>query len=71
MRMLRFILPAAVLAAGFLTLTTTSHAKPEFTKKENKPCSFCHVKAGSKELNDNGKYYKEHKKVKNVKAQTN
>ncbi len=70
MRMLRVLLPAAILAAGFLALTTTSHAKPEYTKKENKPCSFCHVKAGSKDLNDNGKYYKENKKVKNVKAPT-
>ena len=40
-------------------------AKPEYAKKEGKPCTFCHVKMGSpevmaKELNDAGKYYKEH-----------
>jgi len=35
-------------------------AKPEYAKKEGKPCTFCHVKMGSKELNDAGRYYKEH-----------
>lgn len=70
MRILRVFLPAAVLVSGFLALTATSHAKPEYTKKENKPCTFCHVRAGLKDLNDNGKYYKENKKVKNLKAQT-
>ena len=34
------------------------HAKPEFAKKEKKACTFCHARAGSKELNDAGKYYK-------------
>jgi len=68
MRMLKAVLPAAVLMAGFLALTTTSHAKPEYTKKENKPCTFCHVKAGSKELNANGKYYHEHKSLKGLKV---
>jgi hypothetical protein len=32
----------------------------EYAKKEGKPCTFCHVKMGSKELNDAGKYYKAH-----------
>jgi hypothetical protein len=70
MRMLKNVLPAAALAVGFLALTTTSQAKPEYTRKENKPCTFCHVKAGTKDLNDSGKYYKENKKVKNLKAAT-
>jgi hypothetical protein len=64
MRMLKFILPAAALAVGFLALSTTSQAKPAYSTKEHKPCTFCHVKAGSKELNDDGKYYKENKKIK-------
>jgi hypothetical protein len=69
MRMLKLVLPAAVLAAGFLALTATSYAKPEYTKKENKPCTFCHVKAGSHDLNDSGKYYKEKKTLKGLKVQ--
>lgn len=34
------------------------YAKPELSKKEKRTCTFCHVKAGSKELNDAGKYYR-------------
>ena len=41
-------------------LATGATAKPEYAKKEGKSCTFCHVKMGSKELNDAGKYYKEH-----------
>ncbi len=41
-------------------LATWAAAKPEYAKKEGKSCTFCHVKMGSKELNDAGKYYKEH-----------
>lgn len=68
--MFKIILPAAVLAVGFLAMTTTSQAKPAYATKEHKPCTFCHVKAGSKDLNDSGKYYKENKKVKSLKAPT-
>ena len=35
-------------------------ATPEYTKKENKPCTFCHPAVGKPDLNDAGKYYKEH-----------
>ncbi|MBZ5543318.1 MAG: hypothetical protein LAO07_06515 [Acidobacteriia bacterium] len=57
MKLLKIILAAAVISGAVLTLAT---AKPEYAKKEGKPCTFCHVKMGSKELNDAGKYYKEH-----------
>ena len=50
-----FLLPIiASFSASF------SQAKPEFSKKESKTCTVCHVKLGSKELNDTGKYYQEH-----------
>jgi len=57
MKLLKILLAAAVISGGVLTLAT---AKPEYAKKEGKPCTFCHVKMGSKELTDAGKYYKEH-----------
>jgi hypothetical protein len=60
MSKLKIALPAIVLIAGFAVCTTTSYGKAEFTKKEKKGCTFCHTKANSKELNDAGKYYKEH-----------
>jgi hypothetical protein len=33
---------------------------PEYSKKENKACTFCHPSVGKPDLNDAGKYYKEH-----------
>jgi hypothetical protein len=60
MRTLKLALPAAIALAGLIVSTTASYAKPEYGKKEKKSCTFCHVKAGSKDLNDAGKYYKDH-----------
>ncbi len=57
MKSLRVLIALAVLGGSILSLAT---AKPEYAKKEGKTCTFCHVKMGSKELNDAGKYYKEH-----------
>ncbi len=57
MRLLKVLFAVAILSGSLLTL---ANAKPEYAKKEGKPCTFCHVKMGSKDLNDAGKYYKEH-----------
>jgi mono/diheme cytochrome c family protein len=57
MRAFRLILPAAILAAGMMMTSMVSFAKPEYAKKEKKNCATCHVKAGSKDLNDIGKCY--------------
>lgn len=35
-------------------------ATPEYAKKENKACTFCHPAVGKPDLNEAGKYYKEH-----------
>ena len=35
-------------------------SKQEFTKKERKPCTYCHPAGKFKELTEAGKYYKEH-----------
>jgi hypothetical protein len=52
---------------GFLVCTTASYGTPDYAKKEKKSCTFCHAKvetsnkeAMQKNLNDAGKYYKEH-----------
>jgi len=34
---------------------------PEYTKKEKKPCLYCHTAMGKPDLNDAGKYYKTHR----------
>jgi spore maturation protein CgeB len=57
MRLLKVLIALSISCGFLLTLAT---AKPEYAKKEGKPCAFCHVKMGSKELNDAGKYYKAH-----------
>jgi spore maturation protein CgeB len=57
MKKLKAIIVIAVFAGAMIPLAT---AKPQYAKKEGKACTFCHVKPGSKELTDAGKYYKEH-----------
>ena len=57
---MKIIIPAFVLFLGIVANSTLSYAKPEYTKKETKGCTFCHISGNSKELNEAGKYYKEH-----------
>lgn len=56
MKLLNILLASAMISGTLLSLAT---AKMEYSKKEGKKCTYCHVKMGSKELNDAGKYYKE------------
>ena len=59
MKTLKLALPAAILGAGFLICTTASYGTQAYMKKEGvKSCTYCHVKMGSKDLNDTGKCYK-------------
>jgi hypothetical protein len=41
-------------------VTSSSFGKTEYTKKEKKACTYCHVAQGKKELNEVGKCYGEH-----------
>ena len=61
MKHLKTILATGVLLAGVIFSSSVSFGKPEYSKKEKKGCTTCHVKNGAKELNDTGSYYKEHK----------
>jgi hypothetical protein len=61
LKVLKNVIPAAVLAAGLLCVgLTPSFAKPEYAKTEGKECTFCHVADGKPELNDAGKFYAAH-----------
>jgi hypothetical protein len=60
MRRFKIAVPVAILMGGLLVCTSLSFGKAEYTKKEKKGCTFCHVSAGSKDLNAAGKYYKDH-----------
>ncbi|HYR87227.1 MAG TPA: hypothetical protein VE422_24305 [Terriglobia bacterium] len=54
-RALALIGGVAVLFAPFAVGT------PEFAKKENKQCLYCHTAIGKPDLNEAGRYYKDHK----------
>lgn len=60
---LKLILPATILAGGFLFCSVSSYGKAEYTKATKKACTYCHVDAQKtpKELKAPGKYYQEHK----------
>jgi cytochrome c553 len=60
-KLFRLVMPAAAFAAAFALAGGAAYATKEMSKKEKKPCTTCHVKMGSKDLNDVGKYYKEKK----------
>ena len=52
----------ALLGAGVMALALgvqPASAKPEYTRKTSKDCSFCHQPPGYN-LNEAGKYYAEH-----------
>ena len=67
-RALKYGIPLFVFVGGLVLSTSLSYGKAEYTKKEKKPCAYCHVTATSKELNDAGKYYKEKKTLEGYKA---
>lgn len=60
MRTFKIAVPAFILVTGLFIAGMPADGKPEYAKTEKKSCITCHVKAGSKELNDAGVYYKEH-----------
>jgi hypothetical protein len=54
------VVPAVILIGGLWIGVKPSDAKPEYATKEKKGCTYCHVAAGKKDLNDAGKYYQDH-----------
>jgi hypothetical protein len=56
----------ALILSGFSA--TLMLGKAAYTKKEGKPCMTCHVKTGSKELNDVGKCYEKSHSLKGCQA---
>ncbi len=63
MKLIRFSIAALIVASGMLLSTSLSFGKAEYTKKEKKGCTFCHVTAKSKDLNAAGKYYEKNKSL--------
>ena len=68
MSKIKIVLPAAILAGGFLLCTTASYGTAENAKETKKACIYCHTQAvpkkGDPKANDlkaAGKYFKEKK----------
>jgi hypothetical protein len=57
MRHAAWVVPALLAIIFFVTAPAT--AKPEYTRRTSKDCSFCHMPPGYN-LNEAGKYYQEH-----------
>ena len=56
----RVTVGSALILGGLALSSSSSFGKTEYTKKEGKGCTYCHVAAGKKDLNDVGKCYAEH-----------
>jgi hypothetical protein len=55
------ILRASAIFGGVaLLLSPLAKGTPEMAKKESKQCVYCHTAIGKPDLNDAGKYYKDH-----------
>jgi hypothetical protein len=57
---LKIAVPSLVLLGGLMVTSSSSFGKPEYSKKEKKACTYCHVAQGKKDLNETGKCYAEH-----------
>jgi hypothetical protein len=68
MRIWKLVVPAFVLTVGLVFSGTASFGKPEYSKKEKKPCLACHTAMGKKELNKVGECYKTAKSLANCPA---
>ena len=55
MKLFRVLVGLAILSGSMISV---SNALPKYATKEGKKCVYCHVKMGSKDLNDTGKCYK-------------
>ena len=49
-----------ILTIVGLMLAPYAVGTPQFAKKESKSCTYCHTGMGKPDLNEAGKYYKEH-----------
>jgi len=50
----------AILSGVTLLAVPFAISTPEYSKKEQKQCTFCHTAMGKADLNDAGKYYRDH-----------
>jgi hypothetical protein len=56
----RLIAAVGILTVGLFLSATLSSANPDYTRRTNKECEYCHP-PNSRALNEAGKYYQQHK----------
>ncbi len=59
-RLVKILAVAGIFSGAFFFSGGIGVAKPEYSRRTKKECSFCHP-TGSWNLNDAGKYYRDHK----------
>lgn len=59
MRLIRGLILAIAVSASAIGFHTSNFSKPIDSKKTDKSCTYCHIKYGSKELTEAGKYYRD------------
>ncbi|HWF08852.1 MAG TPA: hypothetical protein VG297_10325 [Bryobacteraceae bacterium] len=59
----KFLLSATVFAGILYLAPSSTFATPEYSRRSDKECAYCHPAKGYS-LTDAGKYYKEHKTLK-------
>jgi len=57
---MKFIRTLFLSVLALIVVASLGISKAEYSKKESKPCTFCHPAGKFKELTDAGKYYKDH-----------
>ena len=57
-RLIHSALVVALTLAALVGAGTSAQAKPEFAKKENQKCNYCHLNSGKNPRNFRGIYYK-------------
>jgi hypothetical protein len=60
-RVKKLLKALAITGSVALLVVPLAVGTPEYTKKENKACVYCHTAVGKPDLNDAGKYYKMHR----------
>ncbi|MGA2882536.1 MAG: hypothetical protein ABSG13_26580 [Bryobacteraceae bacterium] len=58
-RLVEILALAAIFSGAFFFSASTSDARPEYSRRTQKECNFCHP-ADSWNLNDAGKYFRDH-----------
>ena len=50
----------AIILGAIILLAPFAFSTVEYSKKEEKQCVYCHTAMGKPDLNDAGKWYKDH-----------